>query len=106
MLATKPADMAGSQMKMNKQAETHMAHNAAVISRDAESDQARTIRASEAEGQKIGTEEREKGNGSGGKRKGKDEKEKREEWVDPMLSLPVEKGKYAKPQKHFINIEV
>ena len=109
MLATKPADMAGNQMKLNKQAETQMAQNAVVTNRNAELDRERTVRAAGAEGQRIGTEEREKGSGggSGGARGERgDEREQRGERQDPLLSLPVSKGKYAKPQQHYINIEV
>jgi hypothetical protein len=106
-MTTRPIDMAAQQAKMNKQNETQIAQNATVINRDAERDAARTIRTEKAEGQKIGTEERERGDGSAGEQEGKEaEQQGQEKQVDPMLLLPVEKGKFAKPKKHYINVEV
>ena len=58
------------------------------------------------EGQKVGTEEREHGNGAGGHSRDEKEPEQEKRTEDPLLSLPINKGKYAKPEKHFINIEV
>lgn len=110
MLATKPTEMTGNQMKINKQAETQMAQNASEINKNAELDRDRTIGATGAEGKKIGTEERERGNGASGGREheenGQENEPEKEKWVDPMLSLPVEKGRYAKSEKHYIDIEV
>jgi len=108
MLATKPMDMQAAQAKINKANETQMAQNATVMNRDNDRDAERTVRAEKSEQQRIGTEERERGNSPNSEGGGKDEpeREEAEKWVDPMLSLPVEKGKFAKPQKHFINVEV
>lgn len=110
MLNTKPTDLSAGQAKINKQNETQMAQNAAVINKNTEHDNERTIAAVGAEGKKIGTEEREHGNGQGGSsnenNENKPETSENKEWVDPMLSLPVEKGKFAKPKKHYIDIGV
>lgn len=110
MLATKPADLSAAQAKINKQNETQMAQNATVINKTNEHDAERTIAATSAEGKKIGTEERERGSGGKGSTNergdGEPETQDKKEWVDPMLSLPVEKGKFAKPKKHYIDIGV
>lgn len=110
MLATKPADLSAAQAKINKQNETQMAQNATVITKTKEHDAERTIAATSAEGKEIGTEEREHGNGGHGstseRNEGEPKKQEKEKWVDPMLSLPVEKGKFAKPKKHYIDIGV
>jgi len=107
MMTTKPADMTAQQSRVNKQNETQMAQNATIINRDTERDAARAVRAQSAEGKRIGTEERERGNASGGEQSEKEpERQEREDHIDPLLLLPVEKGKFAQPRKHYIDIGV
>jgi len=108
VMTTRPVDMAAQQAKMNKQNETQIAQNANTINKDAERDAARAIRTEKTEGKKIGLEEREHGGGSAGEQEAgePEQQEQEEQRVDPMLLLPVEKGKFAQPKKHYINIEV
>jgi hypothetical protein len=106
-MTTRPVDMTAQQSKVNKQNEMQTQQQATVINKDSERDSARTIRTENTEGKRIGEEERDNRNGYSGEGSGKESDEQgKEERVDPMLLLPVDKGKYAQPKQHYINIEV
>ncbi len=109
MLATKPTEMTGQQTRIQKQTDLHMQQTAVDIHKKDEAQKERTVALVGAEGKKIGTEERETGSGRH-KREGR----KQEAEVtpapparqDPLLGLPVEKGKFAKAEHHYIDVSL
>ena len=109
MLATKPADLTAGQHRAQKQAEVHMQHTAQNIHKSAEQQAQRTVAASKAEGRRIGDEDEERRRKRGGEQGGQTEGEQEEQTArppDPMLSLPVDRGKYARRAQHFIDVKL
>ena len=110
MLATKPADLTAGQHRAQKQAEVHMQHTAQNIHKSAEQQAQRTVAASKAEGRRIGDDDEERRRKRGGEHGGEQAEAEQAEQAapppDPMLSLPVDRGKYARRAQHFIDVKL
>ncbi|GHV09211.1 hypothetical protein FACS1894217_12970 [Clostridia bacterium] len=106
MLATKPADSVATQSRMQKQDEMHMQQHFLRTQQDAKAMQERTVAAAKTEGERINADDGGKNGGGRQGQKGKKREEPKPARVDPMLSLPVERGRYAKREQHFIDLGV
>jgi hypothetical protein len=106
IVAAKPADQTSNQSHLQKQSDLQMQHAAAANQKNAEIQKERAAAVSKGEHKRIGDQERERGQGRERGKSGNQKQEQDQQSQDPLLSLAVEKGKYAKKEHHFIDLKL